>query len=276
MNSPRKRFPTEVGVPRHLRTSLLVCAAALAPAGAGQAPDVDWLPEAGLRLSAARYGRSEPQFKWSGWIGGGMGLVRAGRVTLRVDTDVETIIGSEKRTFDANQANYHLEGHARADLGRYQAQVYYHHVSRHLEDRPKTQAVDWNVLGVRVGRRFDGRVAVRALAGLGKTTQVSLVGYRWELTGRVQAELPLHAGGAGADGGALYGDAELRLVQADASPEFPRDGFLDARLEAGLRLRRAARAGALFLAFERRNDVFLLEPGARSRLLVGLRLGMGE
>lgn len=259
----------------HLRLSLLVCAAACLPALAGEAQDVAWLPEADLRLTAARYAESEPQFKWSGWIGGGLGLLRVGRATLRVDTDVETIIGAEKRTFDANQANYHLEASARADLGAYQAQVVYHHVSRHLEDRAKTQAVDWNILGVRFGRRFGGRVPVRALVGAGKTTQVSLVGYRWELLGRVQAELPWHASG-GTDGGALYGDADLRYVKADASPAFPRDSFLDARLEGGLRLRRGARSGALFLAFERRNDVFLLEPGARSRLLLGLRLGLSE
>lgn len=262
-------------MPRHVRLSLLVCAVTCLPGQAGHAQGVAWLPESSLRLAAIRYGETEPQFKWSGWIGGGLGLVRAGRATLRVDTDVETIIGSEKRTFDANQANYHLEGSARADLGAYQAQVFYHHVSRHLEDRAKTQAVDWNVLGVRVGRRFEGRVPLRVLVGLGKTTQVSLVGYGWELTGRAQAELPLHAGG-GTDGGALYGDADLRYVQADATPAFPRDSFLDARLEGGLRLRRAARTAGLFLAFERRNDVFLLEPGARSRLLIGLRLGLGE
>ena len=263
-------------MPRHLRRSLLVCATAGLPALAGHAQGVAWLPEAGLRLAAIRYSKTEPQFKWSGWIGGGLGLLRVGRATLRVDTDVETIIGNEQRTFDANQANYHLEAGARAALGAYQAQLFYHHVSRHSEDRAKTQAVDWNILGVRLGRRFDGYVPVRVLVGVGQTTQVSLVGYEWELTGRVQAELPVHVGGEGADGGALYGDADLRYVQAHASPEFPRDSFLDARFEGGLRLRRAARRAALFLAFERRNDVFLLEPGARSRLLIGLRLGLAD
>lgn len=263
-------------MPRHPRSLLLVCAAAAWPACVGQAQDVAWLPEAGLRLAAIRYGETEPQFKWSGWIGGGLGLLRVGRVTARVDTDVETIIGNEKRTFDANQANYHLEAGARADLGAYEAQVFYHHVSRHLEDRPKTQAVDWNILGARVGRRFEGRVPARVRVGVGKATQVSLVGYGWEVTGRVQAALPLSGNSAGGDGGALYGDVDLRYVEADASPAFPRDSFLDARLEGGLRLRREERTAALFLAFERRNDVFLLEPGARSRLLIGLRLGLAE
>lgn len=259
-------------MPRPLGVMLFTCVAA-APAALAHAQGVVLLPEAGLRLAAIRYAETEPQFKWSGWIGGGLGLVRLGGAVLRVDADVETIIGAEKRAFDANQANYHLEASGRGAWGATEVQVFYHHVSRHLVDRPKTQAVDWNVLGVRVGRRIAGALPVRVRVGVGRATLASLVGYRWELTGRAQAERAL---GGRASTGALYADADLRFVEAEASAAFPRDSFLDARLEAGLRLRRGERQASLFAAFERRNDVFLLEPGARSRVLFGLRLGLSE
>lgn len=253
--------------PRRMIWITCACAAFALRAGA---QGVTLLPEGALRLSAVRYGKTEPQFKWSGWMGGGLGLARVAGATLRVDADVETIIGNERRTFDANQANYHLEASLRGALGATQVQVVYHHVSRHLEDRPKTQAVDWNLLGVRLGRRFAGPWPLHVQLGLGHTTQVSLVGYGWELTGLAQVERAL--GGSGG-GNAAYADVELRFVQADSTPAFPRDSFLDARLETGLRLRRESSQARLFVAFERRNDVFLLQPGARSRVLLGLGLG---
>ncbi len=256
-------------MPRPGRLIWLTCVCAtLALRAAAQ--DVSWLPEAALRLQALRYGTTEPDFKWSGWMGGGLGLVRVSGATLRVDADVETIIGSERRTFDANQANYHLAASVRGEFGASDVQVVYHHVSRHLEDRPKTQAVDWNVLGVRVGRRFGTRVPLRVQLGLGHTTQVSLVGYGWELTGRAEGARAL---GPDARGVALYAALDLRYVEAESSAAFPRDSFLDARLESGLRARRDGREARLFAVFERRNDVFLLVPGARSRVLFGLALG---
>jgi hypothetical protein len=259
-------------VPHRLRRVSFVCAwLGLAPAARAQ--PVEWLPEASLRLMAQRYTSAEPQFKWSGWIGGGLGLARLHGTTLRVDTDVETIIGGQQRTFDANQANYHLEASLRRAFGPTEVRLVYHHVSRHLEDRPKSQAVDWNLLGVRASRRFGGAWPVRAHVGLGHTTQVSLVGYGWEFVAGAATERALGPSPASAR---VYGQIDLRRVQAESTPAFPRDGFVDGRVEAGLRLRREARQAALFLAFERRNDVFLLEPGARSRVILGLRLGLAE
>ena len=41
--------------------------------------------------------------------------------------------------------------------------------------------------------------------------------------------------------------------------------------EGGARFRRATRVFELFAAYERRNDVFLLTPGARDRGLFGIR-----
>lgn len=252
------------------RTVLLLGLVLLASDQARATP-VEWLPDGQLRLTALRYTSTEPQFKWSGWIGGGLGLLKIGATTVHVDTDVETIIGNEKRTFDANQANYHLEGSARhAFSDALEVDLVFHHVSRHLEDRAKTTAVDWNLLGLRVARRFQARVPLTLSVGLGHTTQDSLVNYGWEARAGLRAEL-VHG-----THGQLYVAGDLRYVQAKSTVAFPRDGFVDAWVEAGAQLARGTRNAALLVAFERRNDVFLLQPGARSRLMLGLRLGLGD
>jgi hypothetical protein len=143
---------------------------------------------------------------------------------------------------------------------------FFHHVSRHAVDRPKVQAVDWNLMGVRGRAHFaDGRG--RVTAGVGRVLGDSPVGYEWEFTGRAEWE-PVRR---------LYVMADVRRVAVEPVPEFPRGSFTDWSLEGGVRWRSGPRVLNVvldaFAAFERRNDVFLQAPGVRERLLVGFRLG---
>lgn len=245
----------------------LAALALLSPASL-LADGTELLPEVSLHLKAARYAPSDPQFGWDGWIGGGFGLVKLDRTTLYLTADVETILGSEKRTFDANQANYHLEPGVRVRTGGYDMALFYHHVSRHLEDRDKSQAVDWNMVGVRVsgplpeGFPFPGRYS----ASVGHTVQVSFVGYRWEVRGQMEATVLDRSWGR------AYLSAEARLVTTDDAPSYPRGDFLDFAAESGVRFVRGGRRLDLFAAFEHRNDVFLLVPGAWDRALFGFRV----
>ena len=236
-------------------------------AARASADPVSFLPEAFARLKAARYVPADDDQAWTGWIGGGADLFRAGRTTVELTADVETIIGRERRTFDANQANYHLAGAARVAMGRYEVAPFFHHVSRHVVDRPKTQAVDWNMVGVRAAAPLpDGRG--RVTVGVGHTIQVSLVGYGWELTAR--GDLDLLKRGFGE----VYAVLDLRRVTAEPVPAFPRGSFTDVLVEGGVRWRSGPRSLDTFAAFERRNDVFVETPGARDRLLLGFRIGL--
>lgn len=244
--------------------AVLLSLAAALPA-AGDPPS--FLPDAFARLKAARYVPADLDQVWTGWIGAGADLLRIGRVTAELTADVETIIGRERRAFDANQANYHLAGAARVALGRYEVAPFFHHVSRHSVDRPKTRAVDWNMLGVRASAPLP-RGRGRVTAGLGHTTQVSLVGYGWEITGRADVELLKRAFGEG------YAALDLRRVSAEATSAFPRGSFVDVTVEGGARWRRGHRTLDTFAAFERRNDVLVEVPRARDRLLLGFRVGL--
>ena len=222
--------------------------------------EVELLPDLSVRLEAARYAPTAPDLHFTGWIGAGAGLVRAGAVTGYFDADVETILGWRRRPFEANQANYHLELGLRRPLGAMTAALVFHHVSRHAVDRDKPDAVDWNVLGVRVTGPENGAVRIRA--GVGHTTQASLVGYRWEITGGVTAGLAPP----------LYVSGDVRYVTVDPDPAFPRGNFADLRAEVGARWQRDQAWFVLFGTFERRNDVLLLVPSARNRVLLGFRI----
>jgi hypothetical protein len=243
---------------RLIPLGLFVCLAGGVRPGA--AADVELLPEVGLRLEAARYTPTERDFHFSGWMGAGAGLLRVGSTTAYFDGDIETILGWGRRPFEATQVDYHLEPGLRWPLGPFAGSLFFHHVSRHLVDRDKPEAVDWNVLGVRLSGPAEGAVRVRA--GVGHTTQASLVGYRWELTGGVTADL----------GTAAYVSGDVRYVTVDPDPAFPRGNFADIRAELGGRWRRGGAALVLFAAFERRNDVLLLVPLVKDRLLLGFRI----
>jgi hypothetical protein len=231
------------------------------------ASSAELLPEVSVHLRAARFVPTRTDFHWEGWIGAGAGVVRVGGTTVYFTADVETIIGNTLRAFDANQANYHLEPGIRRRVGSVTATLFFHHVSRHYVDRPKTQAVDWNLFGGRIAWPVrSGPRPVHATASLGHTTLTSLVDYRWEAIADVDAE-PASVGSA-----ALFGHATVRLVTVREEPTSARGSFADARVEAGTRWAKDGRTLDLFAAMERRNDVRLEVPGRQNRALLGFRI----
>jgi hypothetical protein len=248
------------------RKTLAALALAL-PSSVAPAGDVQLFPEVTAQLEGAYYIPPEDAFVWDTWIGAGAGLVRVKAATGYITADVETILGRERRSFDANQAGYHLEGGVRVQAGRQIVIPFFHHVSRHLLDRPKTQLVDWNIVGVRVTgplpRELPG--AGRYSASVGHTIEWRSVGYEWELTGVVDLELSRRTWGT------PFVEAHLRFVTVDARAR-PGGDFVDFLGQAGVRFARGGRNLDLFLAYEHRNDVFVLAQGVRDRGLVGLRI----
>jgi hypothetical protein len=247
-----------------MKVAPAIAALSLAAAPAASA---ELLPEVSVQLRAARYAPARTDFHWQGWIGAGASLARVGGTTAYFASDVETIIGNTLRAFDANQASYHLEAGIRQRAGRGTATLFFHHVSRHYIDRPKTQAGDWNLLGARIAWPVrTGPRPVRATASLGHTTLASLVGYRWEATAEVDAE-PSRIGSA-----ALFGRAHVRVVTVEENPDLPRGSFADASVEGGARWSRDGRTLDVFAAVERRNDVRPEVAGRSDRALIGFRI----
>jgi hypothetical protein len=241
---------------------------ALLPA-AVRAGDVELFPAVTAQLEGAYYVPPEDAFVWDTWVGGGAGLLRVKAATAYISADVETILGRERRTFDANQVNYHLEAGLRVRAGRHLVIPFFHHVSRHVVDRPKTQLVDWNMVGVRVTGPLPpaSPLAGRYLASVGHTVEWRTVGYQWELTGVLDLEVLRRPWGT------PYLRADVRFVTVDAQGSLPRGDFADFLGRGGVRFGRGGRKLDLFVAFEHRNDVLLFVPGVRDRALLGLGIG---
>ena len=255
-------------LPRHAALALALCVF-----GRPTYADTEFLPEISVRLQAARYVPSDTDLVYEGWIGAGAGLARFGRTTAYLAADVETILGNERRQFEATQANYHLELGARRALARDRVlSAFLHHVSRHEQDRSKPEAVDWNMLGVRFEAPFPAEFKLpgRLAVGMGHTTQQSLVGYRWELTGQVVADAVTRPFGV------VFVTSGIRMVSAEPEAPFARLGFLDFQAEAGLRFRRNGRIIETFLALDHRNDVLVAEPLTDTRALLGFRIRVGR
>lgn len=230
---------------------------------------VELFPEVTVHLAGAYYIPPEDAFVWDTWIGAGAGLLRVKAATAYFTADVETVLGRERRMFDANQANYHLEGGLRIQAGRHLVIPFFHHVSRHVVDRPKTQLVDWNLLGGRVTGPLPQAFPLpgRYAASVAHTVEWRTVGYEWELTGAFVVDLCRRPWGA------PYLRAGVRFVTVAAQASFPRGDFADLLAEAGARFGKSARELDLFVAYEHLNDVFLFAPAVRNRTLLGLRIG---
>lgn len=254
---------------RRLSGVLILFVVVMGAAAASSGGDATLLPEARVDLSLSRYAPSDRDFIWTGWLGGEMGLVEQRGRQIALSGHIETILGNGERAYEARQGNYHITLSGQGRRGRTDVGVFVHHVSRHLLDRPMTGVAAWNIVGAR-GRRILGDPVLGRFtlsAGLGRVVQQTLVGYGWEATARLEAEVIRAPWGEG------YVEADLRGVTARSSEALPRGGFLDARVEAGARWRRSRHLVETFAALDHRNDVYLDAPGARTRLLFGLRLG---
>ena len=222
----------------------------------------------GPRLEAARYDPAEESFAWVGWIGADVNLVERGPWALYFAPDVETVLGHRVRSFEAVQANYSLEVGVHRQWGRVRISPFFHHLSRHAQDRDKRQAVDWNFLGASLdgpwpaGWNRGGAFSV----SFGVATLASAVEYKWEA--RASGDIDLIRKGRRA----LFLLADVRHVGAAATPAFPRDQLTDVRVEAGFRYWQDSSHFSLFVAYERRNDALIERALVRSRALFGFRI----
>ena len=164
-----------------------------------------------------------------------------------------------------NQGIFLLEGSASLRLRRVEVAAVWHHVSRHVSDRPKRFPIDWNQIAGRVLANWtQGTAAVNWETDLRATVTNAYVDYRWELesTARVRAPLSVRY--------AAIASGNLRLVGVDGSRE--RGTQVAGRVEGGVRLNGKAAAAELFAGVERRLDPYQLEFGTSSWFLAGFRL----
>jgi hypothetical protein len=261
------RGPAEAGHYILAAVALLLAAASASAQSTPSTadPTVEFLPRSAFHMTAEHVSGSDDRFVWDTNFGGDIDFLDygAGRVTFA--GNYQAILGREFRDFDPNQGNYTLEGSTSLRVHGVEAAAVFHHISRHLSDRPKRFAIDWNMLGGRVEKAGSvGTTRMEARVDLRKVTLASYVDYSWELEGGVRtvyrADRPV----------APLSDVRLRLLGTDGSQNRgTQTGF---RAEGGVHVKGRGAAVELFAAVERRIDPFPLEFGADTWAGVGFRL----
>ena len=236
-----------------------------AQATQGGSSSPDFLSRFDFYVGIEHLGSDDPRFVWDAHWGGELDLIDYGRGALTFGAIYQTILGNEFREFDPNQGNYMLGGSASIRAGAVEVAGVFHHVSRHLSDRPKRFPVDWNMIGGRVhGGITRGRTELRAQGDVRGVIEKSFVDYDWEIDGvsRVQVGLTPRF--------ALVGSGGFRFVGVDGSRD--RGDQYGWRGEGAVRVDGGAAALELFVAGERRVDPYQLEFSTVTWLTTGFRL----
>ncbi|MGE5245005.1 MAG: hypothetical protein ACM3SQ_12320 [Betaproteobacteria bacterium] len=228
------------------------------PAPAPDAPT--FMSRYDVDLAAAALSIDDQRFSWDTHFGGNIDVVDYVSGRVNVLADYEAMLGSEYRPFDPNQGNYTLEGSASGRVGSVEIAGVFHHLSRHLSDRPKRFAVAYNAVGARVLDRVDVRgTLIDVRATVAKVIQHSYLDYGWTADLDLKALRPVNTAVA------VYGRGTGRLYGIDQNVS-QRDRQQGGRIEAGVRLQGRAGAVELFAGFEQRVDAYQID-------LVPLRWG---
>jgi hypothetical protein len=247
-----------------IRRSLLALAflAYAVPAGA---QSVEFLSRYAFYVSMEYLASDEPRFEWDANWGGDLDIVDYGFGRFNFVANYQTILGDEFREFDPNQGNYVLEGSLSVRAPRAEVSGVFHHVSRHLSDRPKGGAVDWNMMGARVAAATTrGRLELRNRVDLRGVIQKTFVDYTWELETDTRARITLSPRTAFVPSGGL------RVLGVNGSRD--RGTQVGFRGEGAIQLRGRGAAVEFFAAVERRIDPYQLEFSTVSWATAGFRI----
>ncbi len=227
-------------------------------------PTPQFLSRYDFHLSAAALANDDERFSWDTHFGGDVDVFDYVRGRASSSMDYQAVLGNEFRAFDPNQGNYILELSASYRLRQAEVAAIFHHVSRHLSDRPKVFPIAWNVLGVRLLHRAAFRdMTVDVVADIGGTTQRAHVDYRWVGNADVVVRRPLTP----RIGAFVRGAAQLTGVSDERGRPTQKGGMV----EGGVRLLGEAAVGELFIGYERRFDAHPLDFRAERWFMVGFR-----
>lgn len=217
-------------------------------------------------LSLEALGEDDARFRWDADVGLQVDIVDWGRGRAAFQFNYEAVLADELQPFDPRQGNYALDLLGGVRAGRTEIALRFHHLSRHLGDRPKPFGIAWNDLGVEathVRGSGEGRVQVRAFALA--TVMRSAVDYAGDVGAEVAGRRPLTPNvSLVASGG-----GHIRLVDRSRAGRGAQRG---GRVELGLRV--AGGGGALEIVggAEQRVDADALEARPRRWAFVGARL----
>ena len=130
---------------------------------AGPARTVEFMSRTAFHMNAQHLSGDDPRYVWDADFGGELDVVDYGGGRFTFEANYQIVLGEEIRSFDPNQGNYVLAGNVSARTRGFEIAGQLYHQSRHLADRPKEEAIDWNTLGGRVRKAFKYRVTAKEL-----------------------------------------------------------------------------------------------------------------
>jgi hypothetical protein len=247
----------------------VVCAApapAQTPAQDNQpARTVEFLPRTSFHMAAEHLSGDDPRYVWDADFGGELDIVDYGVGRFAFEGNYQVVLGEEIRAFDPNQGNYILTGLGTFRLGATEVAGVLYHQSRHMADRPKEEAVDWNMLGGRVQRAFSyDEFLFDARADLRGVFMKTSVDYSWELDAGLRSDVKVHPRIG------LLAGVDVRYLGVDGSRG--RGNQTGYKVQGGVRFEGRAGAIEVFVAGERRIDPYPLEVGTAQWVTAGFRL----
>jgi hypothetical protein len=223
-----------------------------------------FLPRFDFHLGADHLSSNDARFVWDANFGGNMDLVDYGHGRATFSANYEAVLGEEFRSFDPNQGTYLLDTSSSLRGHGFEVAAVFHHTSRHLSDRFKRAAIDWNMLGVKVEHDLIGRsTKLRAYGDVLDVLLKSTVDYTREANGGLQLRVPLRPHLS------VISDGNVRIVGVDGSRN--RGTQQGGRVEGGLRFEGERGAIDVFVARERRIDASPIDFSAVSCFSAGFR-----
>lgn len=241
----------------------LPVAAQQLPVAAPAPASPEFMTRYDFHLAAAGLAIDDPRFSWDTHFGGSIDMLDYVKGRTGIVVDYEAVLGNQLRIFDPNQGNYTLEANTSVRVAGIEAAFVFHHVSRHLSDRPKDFAVAWNSIGGRVlGHVQRGGISIDATADIAKIAQHSFVDYNWVGDGEVTVRRPINARAG------VYVRAYGQVIGVETSRGTQSGGLF----EGGVRLGGTAGAIELFAGVEKRIDAYQLDRVPQHWGLAGFRL----
>ena len=251
--------------------TLILSTPAAAQRPLADAPDsIEFLPRLDLNVSAQALSGDDPRFIWETTWAMDLDFLDYKYGRLAFLTDFQGFYGDEFQPFDPNQSLYSLVVAASGRIGKTEAVAVFHHVSRHLIDRPKNFGIAWNTVRGRVQRRFPiGSSFVDLRWDIGNVIQRAYVDYRWTTAVEAQGERPMSPRTT------LFGRGSFEywgVIEEKAG----RDAQSGGRFEAGVRF--AGKPGGVgpevevFGGVEKMVDAHPIERGPQTWGFLGFRL----
>jgi len=226
---------------------------------------VEFMSRTAFHMAAEYLSDDDPRYTWDADFGGELDVVDYGYGRFTFEANYQVVLGEEIRSFDPNQGNYILAGNVSARTRWFEVAGQLYHQSRHLADRPKEEAIDWNTLGGRVRKAFKYREATfDARADVRGVFMKTTVDYSWELDAALRSDVKVRPGVG------LLAAADVRYLGVDGSQD--RGNQTGYKVEGGVRLEGRRGAVEVFIAGERRIDPYPVEVGVAEWFTAGFRL----